>query len=57
MNTIKDFEEIPYIKNFIETFDVYYTNLGAYHFSKDGSPCYYINGTLRMYEMMNDKSN
>lgn len=55
-SVIEDFENVPYIKNFIETFDVYYTNLGAYHFSKDNSPCYYLNGALRMYEMMNDKT-
>lgn len=57
VDTIGEFEKIPYIKNFIETFDVYYTNLGAYRFSKDDSPCYYLNGALRMHEMMNDKAN
>lgn len=57
MNIVEEFEKIPYIKNFIETFDVYYTNLGAYRFSKDDSTCYYLNGALRMYEMMSDKTN
>ena len=50
-DVIEEFEKIPYIKNFIETFDVYYTNLGAYHFSKDNSPCYYLNDALQMYDM------
>ena len=57
MNIVEEFEKIPYIKNFIETFDVYYTNLGGYKFRKDDSPCYYLNGALRMHEVMNDKSN
>ena len=51
MSYIKDFEKIFYIKNFIESFDVSYTNLGGYHFNKDKQPCYYLNGALQMYEM------
>lgn len=57
MKNIEDFEKTPYIKNFIETFDVYYTNLGGYKFKKDDEPCYYLNGALRMYEVMNGKTN
>ena len=57
MNLNKDFENIPWVKNFIETFDVYYTNLGGYISRLDDKPCFYLNGALRMYEMMNDKSN
>ena len=51
MSYTKDFEKIFYIKNFIESFDVSYTNLGGYHFNKDKQPCYYLNGALQMYEM------
>ena len=57
MSVNKDFEKIPWVKNFIETFDVYYTNLGGYISRLDDKPCFYLNGALRMYEMMNDKSN
>lgn len=51
MSYIKGFEKIAYIKNFIESFDVSYTNLGGYHFNKDKQPCYFLNGALQMYEM------
>lgn len=53
MSANKGFENITWVKEFIQTFDVYYTNLGGYKFKKDDESCYYLNGALRMYEVMN----
>ena len=39
----------------MNTFDGYYTNLGGYHYRKDRSPCYYLNGMLTMFEEQQKK--
>lgn len=57
MSVNKDFENISWVKDFMQTFDIYYTNLGGYKSRLDDKPCYYLNGALRMYEMMYDKTN
>lgn len=51
----QEFENIDFIKNFIESFDVSYTNLGGYYFNKDKQPCYYLNGALRAFEFQQKK--
>ena len=48
--SLVEFEKHKVVKSFMDTLDVYYTNLGGYHYSKDGSPCYYLNGMLTMFE-------
>ena len=48
--SLVEFEKHKVVKSFMEACDVYYTNLGGYHYSKDGSPCYYLNGMLTMFE-------
>ena len=48
--SLVEFEKQKVVKSFMDTFDVYHTNLGGYHYSKDGSPCYYLNGMLTMFE-------
>ena len=50
-----EFEKHGVVKDFMNIFDVYYTNLGGYHYSKDGSPCYYLNGMLTMFEEQQKK--
>ena len=52
---IAEFEKQKVVKSFMDTFDGYYTNLGGYHYSKDGSPCYYLNGMLTMFEEQQKK--
>ena len=47
---IAEFEKQKVVKSFMNNLDVYYTNLGGYHYSKDRSPCYYLNGMLTMFE-------
>lgn len=39
----------------MDTLDVYHTNLGGYHYRKDDSPCYYLNGMLTMFEDQQSK--
>ena len=53
--SLVEFEKHKVVKSFMETFDVYYTNLGGYHYSKDDSPCYYLNGMLTMFEEQQKK--
>ena len=48
--SLVEFEKHEVVKDFMDTLDVYYTNLGGYHYSKDDSPCYYLNGMLTMFE-------
>ena len=48
--SLVEFEKHKVVKSFMEDCDVYYTNLGGYHYSKDDSPCYYLNGMLIMFE-------
>ena len=48
--SLVEFEKHKVVKSFMDTLDVYYTNLGGYHYSKDDSPCYYLNGMLTMFE-------
>ena len=48
--SLVEFEKHKVVKSFMEACDVYYTNLGGYHYSKDRSPCYYLNGMLTMFE-------
>lgn len=55
MGSIVDFERITHIKNFIESFDVSYTNLGGYRFNIDNEPCYYLNGALWAFEFQQKK--
>ena len=52
---IVEFEKQRVVKSFMDTFDGYYTNLGGYHYSKDRSPCYYLNGMLTMFEEQQKK--
>ena len=52
---IVEFEKQKVVKGFMEGLDVYYTNLGGYHYSKDRSPCYYLNGMLTMFEEQEKK--
>ena len=54
-NLIVEFEKHKVVKSFMEACDVYYTNLGGYHYRKDGSPCYYLNGMLTMFEEQQKK--
>ena len=53
--SLVEFEKHKVVKSFMEIFDVYYTNLGGYHYRKDDSPCYYLNGTLTMFEEQQKK--
>ena len=53
--SLVEFEKQRVVKGFMEGLDVYYTNLGGYHFHKDGSPCYYLNGMLTMFEEQQKK--
>ena len=53
--SLVEFEKHKVVKSFMNTLDVYYTNLGGYHYSKDGSPCYYLNGMLTMFEEQQKK--
>ena len=48
-------EKHKVVKSFMDTLDVYHTNLGGYHYRKDASPCYYINGMLTMFEEQQKK--
>ena len=52
---IVEFEKHEVVKDFMDIFDVYHTNLGGYHYSKDRSPCYYLNGMLTMFEEQQKK--
>ena len=49
--SLVEFEKQKVVKSFMEACDVYYTNLGGYHYSNDDSPCYYLNGMLTMFEI------
>ena len=53
--SLVEFEKHKVVKSFMEACDVYYTNLGGYHYSKDGSPCYQLNGMLTMFEEQQKK--
>ena len=53
--SLVEFEKQKVVKSFMDTFDGYYTNLGGYHYRKDGSPCYYLNGMLTMFEEQQKK--
>ena len=53
--SLVEFEKHKVVKSFMEACDVYYTNLGGYHYSKDRSPCYYLNGMLTMFEEQQKK--
>ena len=44
------FEKIQHIKDNLEHFDIYYTNLGGYLYTKDDTPCFYLNGAWMMYQ-------
>ena len=44
------FEKIPHIKDYLEHFNVYYTSLGGYFYTKDDTPCFYLNGAWMMYK-------
>ena len=52
---IVEFEKHEVVKDFMDIFDVYHTNLGGYRYSKDGSPCYQLNGMLIMFEEQQKK--
>ena len=52
---IVEFEKQRVVKSFMDTFDGYYTNLGGYHYRKDDSPCYYLNGMLTMFDIQQSK--
>ena len=51
----ENFEKIPHIKNHLEHFDIYYTNLGGYFYAKDNTPCFYLNGAFTMYKSQQKK--
>ena len=53
--SLVEFEKQRVVKSFMNTFDGYYTNLGGYHYRKDRSPCYYLNGMLTMFEEQQKK--
>ena len=53
--SLVEFEKHKVVKSFMDTLDVYHTNLGGYHYRKDGSPCYYLNGMLTMFEEQQKK--
>ena len=53
--SLVEFEKQKVVKSFMNNLDVYYTNLGGYHYSKDRSPCYYLNGMLTMFEIQQSK--
>ena len=53
--SLVEFEKHKVVKSFMDTLDIYYTNLGGYHYSKDRSPCYYLNGMLTMFEEQQKK--
>ena len=53
--SLVEFEKHEVVKDFMDIFDVYHTNLGGYRYSKDGSPCYYLNGMLTMFEEQQKK--
>ena len=53
--SLVEFEKHKVVKSFMEACDVYYTNLGGYHYSEDRSPCYYLNGMLTMFEIQQSK--
>ena len=53
--SLVEFEKHEVVKDFMDIFDVYYTNLGGYHYRKDDSPCYYLNGMLTMFEEQQKK--
>lgn len=46
----KQFELSELFLNFTKSLDVYYTNLGGYHYSDDNKCSFYLNGALKMYE-------
>ena len=52
---IVEFEKHEVVKEFMDIFDVYHTNLGGYRYSKDDSPCYNLNGMLTMFEEQQKK--
>ncbi len=43
------FEKIQRVKDHLEQFDIYYTSLGGYLYTKDTTPCFYLNGAWMMY--------
>lgn len=53
--SLVEFEKHEVVKDFMDIFDVYHTNLGGYRYSKDGSPCYQLNGMLIMFEEQQSK--
>ena len=53
--SLVEFEKHEVVKDFMDIFDVYHTNLGGYRYSKDGSPCYQLNGMLIMFEEQQKK--
>ena len=53
--SLVEFEKHEVVKDFMDIFDVYHTNLGGYRYSKDGSPCYQLNGMLTMFEEQQKK--
>ena len=44
------FEKIQRVKDHLEQFDIYYTSLGGYLYTKDTTPCFYLNGAWMMYQ-------
>ena len=53
--SLVEFEKHKVVKSFMDNLDVYHTNLGGYHYRKDSSPCYYLNGMLTMFEEQQKK--
>ena len=49
------FEKIQHIKDNLEHFDIYYSSLGGYRYSKDDTPCFYLNGAWMMYQEQQKK--
>ena len=57
MKTVEElivgFEKTKLFMEFNEKFNIYYTNLGGYHFQKDGKCCFYLNGAISMFQELN----
>lgn len=53
--TRESFEKIQHIKDHLEHFDIYYTSLSGYLYTKDDTPCFYLNGAWMMYQEQQKK--
>lgn len=49
----KDFEETELFIRLKDCFEVYYTNLGGYHYVNGGDCSFYLNGAFAMFQELN----